>query len=106
MMWRAIREAGRGGTAVLVMDLKRPPSRRAAEKIVQVYAGKESPILQKDFYNSLLAAYQPGEVQEQLARAALSFLRIEEVSDRHLAVWGRLVGDSSIRPASTKSLVV
>ena len=46
-------------------------------------------MLKEDFYNSLLAAFTPAEVEDQLAAAGLS-LEIETISDRHLLVSGRL----------------
>jgi SAM-dependent methyltransferase len=90
VLWRTIRAAGGRGAAVLIMDLKRPPSRQAAEALVRTYAGHEPAILREDFGNSLLAAYQPEEVCQQLAQAGLAGLLVEEVSDRHLAVRGYL----------------
>jgi ubiquinone/menaquinone biosynthesis C-methylase UbiE len=89
-LWQAVRKWGAPGVAVLVMDLKRPASRAEAAAIVDTYGGEEPAILREDFFNSLLAAYRPAEVAAQLARAGLSGLRIEEVSDRHLAVRGIL----------------
>ena len=47
-------------------------------------------MLRSDFYNSFLAAYRLGEVEEQLAQAGLEGLRVEAVSDRHFIAWGRL----------------
>ncbi len=47
-------------------------------------------MLQKDFLNSLLAAYRPDEVRKQLAQQGLGQLRIEVVSDRHFIVYGLL----------------
>jgi len=54
---------------------------------------REAPVLKEDFYNSLLAAFEPGEIEAQLREAGLGALQIEQVSDRHLAVWGRAPGD-------------
>jgi hypothetical protein len=71
-----------------VMDLFRPPSRHAAETIVETYAGGEIELFKTDFLNSLLAAYRPDEVTEQIAAAGLASLRVDIVSDRHLMVFG------------------
>jgi hypothetical protein len=54
---------------------------------VKTYAADEPAILQKDFYNSLLAAFDLDEVRTQLTQAGLA-LHCEKVSDRHFAVWG------------------
>ena len=59
-----------------------------AEKLVQLYAGDASPILKKDFYNSLLAAYITDEIIHQLKTVDLDYLAVEVVSDHHVLVWG------------------
>ncbi len=75
---------------VFVMDLMRPGSREDAQRLVRQYADGEPRVLQNDFFNSLLAAYRPPEVEEQLAGHGLGCLSVEIVSDRHLIVFGRL----------------
>ncbi len=87
-LWKAIRSSAAPGTAVLVMDLFRPPSRQAAKAIVETYAGGEIELFKTDFLNSLLAAYRSDEVADQLAAAGLASLRVDVVSDRHLMVFG------------------
>lgn len=89
VLWRSVAELGAPGTAVLVMDLYRPASKAKAAAIVEQYAADEAAVLKEDFYNSLLAAFTPAEVEDQLAAAGLS-LEIETISDRHLLVSGRL----------------
>jgi SAM-dependent methyltransferase len=89
-LWRTVRERAVAGAAVLVMDLMRPASPDAAQALVDEYAGGEPEVLRRDFYNSLLAAFEPGEVRTQLAEAGLADLEVEEASDRHLVVWGRV----------------
>jgi SAM-dependent methyltransferase len=90
VLWRSIRAMGRPGAAVLVMDLFRPPSMRAAEDIVATYAAGEPEVLRRDFHNSLLAAFEPGEVLAQLGANGLGELEVRTVSDRHLLVVGHL----------------
>ena len=87
VLWQTISDCTAPGGRILVMDLFRPPSQEAARCIVNTYAADEPEILQRDFYNSLLAAFRVDEVRGQLLRAGID-LRCEEVSDRHLAVWG------------------
>ena len=89
-LWRTVRERAVPGAPVLVMDLMRPASPAAAEALVDEYAGGEPEVLKRDFYNSLLAAFELGEVRSQLAEAGLAGLEVEEASDRHLVVWGRV----------------
>ena len=87
ILWQTIRDCTAPGASILIMDLFRPGSKEAARQIVNTYAGNESPVLQEDFYNSLLAAFRVDEVRDQLLQADLD-LHCEEVSDRHLAIWG------------------
>ena len=89
ILWQTITHCGEPETLVLIMDLFRPQSKKEARRIVETYAGDEPEILQTDFYNSLLASFRVSEVREQLRQAGL-VLDCEQVSDRHLAVWGKL----------------
>jgi SAM-dependent methyltransferase len=90
VLWKAIRDSGGPGAAVLVVDLCRPGSEAAAWELVDTYAAKEPEVLRRDFYNSLRAAFEPDEVREQLAGCGLGGLSVRTVSDRHMAVVGRL----------------
>jgi len=90
VLWRSIKQFGREGSMVFVMDLMRSASSEEAAQLVQQYAASEPEILQRDFYNSLHAAFTPDEVQGQLQEAGLEQLTVEVVSDRHLIVFGRL----------------
>ena len=89
VIWDTISRHASKGTPVFIMDLMRPASKDRAEELVHLYAENESPILKKDFYNSLLAAYTTEEVKEQLMRAHVTHLTVEALSDRHLLVWGK-----------------
>ena len=90
VFWRAVREAGAPGAAVLVMDLFRPESAAAAQAIVDQYAAGEPDVLRQDFFASLCAAFEPDEIRGQLRAHGLDDLRVRTVSDRHLLVTGRL----------------
>lgn len=90
VLWRTVREAARPGALVLVMDLMRPPSAGWAESLVATYAADAPEVLKRDFRASLFAAFEPREVTAQLAEAGLAGLEVGVVSDRHLAVFGRL----------------
>jgi ubiquinone/menaquinone biosynthesis C-methylase UbiE len=91
VLWREIDAVATPGAAVLVVDLMRPASTAAAHAIVERYSAGEPEILRTDFYNSLLAAFTPAEVRAQLASfPRLAALEIEAISDRHLAVFGRV----------------
>ncbi len=90
VLWREIGLLAAPGAHVLVADLFRPDSEERAREIVERYSGDEPEVLRRDFYCSLLAAFTPDEVREQLAAAGLGeSLEVEVISDRHLAVHGR-----------------
>jgi SAM-dependent methyltransferase len=89
-LWRAVRDCAAPGAAVLVMDLLRPDSPEYAQSLVDLHAAGAPEILRRDFHNSLLAAYRPDEVDTQLRQMELAGLKVEQVSDRHWACWGRI----------------
>ncbi|MBK1633804.1 SAM-dependent methyltransferase [Thiohalocapsa halophila] len=94
VLWRSIRAAAKPGALVLVMDLTRPASAGHAAALVESYAADAPEVLKQDFRNSLHAAFEPAEVTEQLRAAGLAEqLAVNVVSDRHLAVWGRVSGE-------------
>jgi SAM-dependent methyltransferase len=90
VLWAAVRSHGSPGAPVFVMDLRRPASEEDAARLVETYSGEEPEILKRDFYCSLLAAFEVEEVRDQLEAAGLGRFTVRTVSDRHLAVWGRL----------------
>ncbi|UHD14307.1 class I SAM-dependent methyltransferase [Thiocapsa bogorovii] len=92
VLWQTLIETGKPGAPVLIMDLMRPASAGWVEALVATYAAGEPKVLRDDFRNSLFAAFEPAEVTEQLAAAGLQGLEVGVVSDRHLAVSGRLPG--------------
>lgn len=89
-LWHGLKRYGRPGAQVVVMDLFRPASPESARALQALHAADEPPILQRDFYNSLLAAFEPGEVERQLNEAGLAGLQVRVISDRHLLVSGIL----------------
>jgi len=100
VLWAAVCAWTRPGGAVFVMDLLRPASDGDARRLVDQHAGTEPEVLRADFYHSLLAAYRPDEIGEQLAGAGLEQLVVEVVSDRHWIAWGRR-SDAGERARST-----
>ncbi|MFQ5742187.1 MAG: class I SAM-dependent methyltransferase [Acidobacteriota bacterium] len=89
-LWSTIRQHAEAGAPICIMDLKRPGHRQRARALVETYAANEAEILKRDFYNSLLAAFEPDEIRAQLCEAGLHGLAVSEVSDRHLLVAGLL----------------
>ena len=88
ILWDIIITCSRQGSPVFIMDLMRPDSPDKAHELVHMHAGDASPLLQKDFYNSLLAAYREDEIKKQLKEAHLDYFSVEVISDRHVIVWG------------------
>jgi len=88
--WREVKRIAKPGALILIRDLFRPESDSLAKKLVAENAGGESLLLQEEFYRSLLAAYTPAEVREQLLQAGLPGLVVETVSDRHMDIHGVL----------------
>lgn len=95
VLWDTISRFAAPGAAVLIMDLMRPADEVMAAELVARYAQGEPEILKQDFYNSLLAAFEIGEVEAQLAAAGLHSLEVQAVSDRHLCISGRMPGAGS-----------
>lgn len=88
-LWQTLQDYAASAAPVFVMDLMRPASTQQARSLVDEYAAGEPEVLQHDFYHSLLAAYTPQEVQQQLSVLSLP-LTVKVVSDRHFIVTGRM----------------
>jgi SAM-dependent methyltransferase len=88
VLWRSVRRWSHASSRVFVMDLMRPHSLEDARRLVEEHSSGEPEVLRRDFYNSLLAAYRPEEVREQLVRAGLDHLKLDVVSDRHWLLAG------------------
>lgn len=89
-LWHGMQHAAKPRAALFAMDLLRPATRAQAEQLAQQYAHDAPGILQRDFLNSLLAAYDVDEVRAQLMQAGLAQMQVEIVSDRHWVAWGML----------------
>ncbi|MDP1680267.1 MAG: class I SAM-dependent methyltransferase [Burkholderiales bacterium] len=89
VLWQTIQHAAKPGAPVCVMDLLRPHSREEATRLLALHAAGAPEILRRDFFNSLLAAYEIEEVRAQLRAAALPQLQVKPVSDRHMLIFGR-----------------
>jgi ubiquinone/menaquinone biosynthesis C-methylase UbiE len=89
VLWDEVKRLGRPGAAIYVMDLVRPDSKDTARAMVKEGAGSEHPILQHDFYQSLLAAFTMDEVRAQVADAGLD-LTVGPIGVRHMLIQGVL----------------
>jgi SAM-dependent methyltransferase len=96
-LWQTIRRYSKPGTLVFTVDLRRPATRAAAERIANRYSAGEPQVLKRDFFNSLLAAFTPVEVRQQLRVAGLNWLRVKTFTDRHLMISGECPAVRSIR---------
>ncbi len=88
-LWTSLGSLARPDTHIFIMDLMRPTTEIVTERLVKHYAGNEPEILQRDFYNSLRAAFTPAEINKQLHAHGLGHLLIEILSDRHLCISGQ-----------------
>ena len=96
VLWDSIGQFAGPDAPVFVMDLMRPETEAQARELTRLYAADEPEILQRDFYQSLLAAYRGEEVRAQLEQVGLDHFSLELVSDRHFIVWGRMLTGLSL----------
>jgi SAM-dependent methyltransferase len=90
VLWSQAKRLGRAGAVIYVMDLIRPETPAAARAMVDEITGGEDPILQRDFCNSLPAAFTMDEVREQLTAAGLDLKVVPAGTGRHFLVRGVL----------------
>jgi len=94
VLWATIKQHALPNTKILIVDLVRPNCREEALAIVNQYAANEPEVLQRDFYNSLLAAFTTTEIEQQLLAAGLTELKLKTISDRHIAIFGMKKGST------------
>jgi SAM-dependent methyltransferase len=88
VLWEVVNRHAGKGTYIFIADLYRPQSTAVARQLVEQYAAGEPEVLRHDFYHSLCAAFEPAEIEAQLAAANLHELSVDILSDRHLVVHG------------------
>ncbi len=88
IFWQTIKQQASSGTYIFLTDLYRPPTRKKAKWFVSEYASRESELLKRDYFNSLLASFEPNEIERQINESELSELRIKLINDRHLVIYG------------------
>jgi len=89
-LWETIQNHVKPYAHVFVMDLIRPVDEQTVQFLSNEYAANEPDILKRDFENSLRAAYTVKEVRQQLDEMGLIKLQVEEVSHRHMIIYGVL----------------
>lgn len=92
VLWETITQYSSPSTTILIVDLFRPSNKEEALALVNKYAANEPKILQRDFYNSLLAAFTATEIEQQLVNAGITELKLKTISDRHIAIFGTKTG--------------
>jgi SAM-dependent methyltransferase len=88
VLWEVVNRYAGKGTHIFIADLYRPRDTDGVQRLVEQYAAGEPEVLRHDFYHSLCAAFEPGEIEVQLAAAGLHELAVDLLSDRHLVVHG------------------
>ena len=86
VLWHCVKTLAKDNARIFIADLRRPQSELQVDQLVEQYAASEPQILQRDFRNSLRAAFTPDEIKDQLKDAGITHLHIEMISDRHLIV--------------------
>ena len=89
-LWSTVKKYASSDTAIFISDLYRPDTKEIAQHLVDEYAKDEPDVLRRDFYNSLLAAFTIDEVRLQLKVAAMQMLQVDQISDRHIIIYGTL----------------
>jgi len=90
VLWETVKRHARPRSFIFVADLRRPESEAAARALVDDLSAGEPEVLQRDFYNSLRAAFTPDEIRAQLDAAGLSSLAVETDGDIHVLVHGHI----------------
>ena len=89
IFWQSIRQHVKPGGWIFVMDLMRPKTIEHARELTDRYCC-EPDVLQRDYFNSLKAAYRLDELVIQLHESDLSQLQTASASDCHLMAWGNM----------------
>jgi SAM-dependent methyltransferase len=92
VLWETIKQLSSPHSFIFVSDLRRPSSHEEVREIVHARARDEKEVLQRDFYNSLCAAFEVSEVQEQLKNAGIEGLTVKALDDIHLVAYGSIAG--------------
>lgn len=87
-LWETIQAHQNPKTKIFIADLKRPASKSVAKWIVHAFAADQSTFFKEDLYYSLLAAFTPEEIHEQLQAANLAGLSVSTHADAYLVIHG------------------
>lgn len=90
VLWETIQQHAKPFAHVFVMDLIRPLDEQTVQFLQSEYTENEPDILKLDFENSLRAAFTVKEVQQQLEEMNLTNLKVEQISELHMIIYGVL----------------
>ena len=94
ILWDAIHDYSLPNATILIIDLLRPTSDKAAQIVVDTYMPDAPPLLRQDMMHSLRAAFTLDEVTSQLQEAGLAgSLCLTMATPFQFAVYGNLTGD-------------
>lgn len=93
-LWREMIRLAKPQATLFLRDLYRPENDSEAARIVATHAGGESALLQEEFHRSLLSAYSPEEIREQLAAVGQQHFTVQIINDRHVDVFGHVKKNS------------
>ena len=88
VLWNCVKTLAKDNAHIFIADLYRPQSEQQVDRLIEQYAASEPQILQRDFRNSLCAAFTLDEIKNQLKDAGITHLHTKIISDRHLIVHG------------------
>jgi SAM-dependent methyltransferase len=92
VLWQTIKQLATPRSFIFVSDLRRPGSAEEARAIVAALAGGEAEVLQRDFFNSLCAAFEVSEIEAQLEQAGIQGLTVQALDDIHVVAYGYIQG--------------
>ena len=88
LLWQVTQRLAVGRCRVLHRDLRRPASLLEVHRLQQRHLPDAPAVLVQDFCASLVAAFEPAEVRQQLQAAGLAQLSVSAEDDRYLVVSG------------------
>jgi ubiquinone/menaquinone biosynthesis C-methylase UbiE len=87
-LWQTMNRCGRAGAPLLAVDLMRPDSLEAAERLVEEYSGRGHLRVKQELLHSLCAAYTMEEARQQLSEAGMAWVQVEAVNELQWKAWG------------------
>lgn len=87
-LWETVQAHQNPATKVFIADLKRPATKSVAKWIAHSFSANQSPFFKEDMYNSLLAAFTPEEITDQLQEAGLTTLSVAVHADAYIVIHG------------------